>query len=179
MSPFLYGSRCAAFFDEATLYLTLSPFFSFVFRSCSTPRGKCFTLQASNGLLRKSKSQQPWQTCTTSSFFLMCTKCHGSNLVFVHRCGHCKRLKPEFDKAASTLLSNDPPVNLVKVDCTEAGKDTCGRFDVRGYPTLKIFRSGELSQVCRHMYFRGSLHFSFLKSILDYILRSCSGSLSL
>jgi len=33
----------------------------------------------------------------------------------------------------------------VKVDCTEAGKDTCGRFEVKGYPTLKIFRGGELS----------------------------------
>ncbi len=61
-------------------------------------------------------------------------------------CGHCKRLKPEFELAASKLLVNDPPVHLVKVDCTEAGKDTCGRFDVRGYPTLKIFRAGEVSQ---------------------------------
>jgi protein disulfide isomerase family A protein 3 len=34
----------------------------------------------------------------------------------------------------------------VKVDCTEAGKETCGRFQVSGYPTLKIFRGGELSQ---------------------------------
>ena len=42
-------------------------------------------------------------------------------------------------------MRNDPPVNLVKVDCTEAGKDTCGRFEVRGYPTLKIFKNGELS----------------------------------
>jgi len=60
-------------------------------------------------------------------------------------CGHCKRLKPEFEKSSSDLLANDPPVHLVKVDCTEAGKDTCGRFEVRGYPTLKIFKSGELS----------------------------------
>jgi len=60
-------------------------------------------------------------------------------------CGHCKRLKPEFEKSAGDLLRNDPPVHLVKVDCTEAGKDTCGRFEVRGYPTLKIFKSGELS----------------------------------
>jgi len=60
-------------------------------------------------------------------------------------CGHCKRLKPEFEKSAGDLLANDPPVYLVKVDCTEAGKDTCGRFEVRGYPTLKIFRNGELS----------------------------------
>ena len=63
----------------------------------------------------------------------------------ISRCGHCKRLKPEFEKASGDLLRNDPPVHLVKVDCTEAGKDTCGRFEVRGYPTLKIFKSGELS----------------------------------
>jgi len=44
------------------------------------------------------------------------------------------------------LKANDPPVHLVKVDCTEAGKDTCGRFQVSGYPTLKIFRGGEVSQ---------------------------------
>ena len=55
-------------------------------------------------------------------------------------------MKPEFDKAAVTLSANDPPVALVKVDCTEAGKDTCGRFEVKGYPTVKIFRNGELSQ---------------------------------
>jgi len=60
-------------------------------------------------------------------------------------CGHCKRMKPEFEKAGKTLAANDPPVTLAKVDCTEAGKDTCGRFEVRGYPTVKIFRNGELS----------------------------------
>jgi len=60
-------------------------------------------------------------------------------------CGHCKRLKPEFEKSAGDLLKNDPPVTLAKVDCTEAGKDVCNRFEVRGYPTLKIFRNGELS----------------------------------
>jgi protein disulfide isomerase family A protein 3 len=60
-------------------------------------------------------------------------------------CGHCKRLKPEFEKAGGDLLANDPPVSLVKVDCTEGGKDTCGKFEVKGYPTLKIFRNGELS----------------------------------
>lgn len=60
-------------------------------------------------------------------------------------CGHCKRLKPEFEKAAPILKANDPPVMLAKVDCTDDGKDACGRFDVKGYPTLKIFKGGELS----------------------------------
>ena len=48
-----------------------------------------------------------------------------------YRCGHCKRMKPEFDKAGKVLAANDPPVTLAKVDCTEAGKDTCGRFEVK------------------------------------------------
>jgi len=61
-------------------------------------------------------------------------------------CGHCKRLKPEYAKAAEELKVNDPPVILAKVDCTEAGKDTCSKHSVSGYPTLKIFRNGELSE---------------------------------
>jgi len=60
-------------------------------------------------------------------------------------CGHCKRLKPEFEKAATVLKSNDPPITLAKVDCTEGGKSTCNKFSVQGYPTLKIFKGGEVS----------------------------------
>merc|ERR1712038_328295 len=73
---------------------------------------------------------------------------HDTALVMFYApwCGHCKRLKPEFEKAATALKANDPPVALAKVDCTEDGKDTCGRFQVSGYPTVKIFRNGELSQ---------------------------------
>jgi len=32
------------------------------------------------------------------------------------------------------------------VDCTEAGKDTCSKHGVSGYPTLKIFRNGAFSK---------------------------------
>jgi len=61
-------------------------------------------------------------------------------------CGHCKKLKPEYAKAAELMRTDDPPVALAKVDCTEAGKETCSKFSVSGYPTLKIFRNGEFSQ---------------------------------
>ncbi|XP_064620001.1 protein disulfide-isomerase A3-like [Lineus longissimus] len=60
-------------------------------------------------------------------------------------CGHCKRLAPEFDDASSRLLANDPPVHLVKVDCTADGKDSCSKHGVSGYPTLKIFKNGEVA----------------------------------
>jgi protein disulfide-isomerase A3 len=44
------------------------------------------------------------------------------------------------------LRGDDPPIALAKVDCTEAGKETCNKFSVSGYPTLKIFKNGEVSQ---------------------------------
>ncbi|CAH1796207.1 unnamed protein product [Owenia fusiformis] len=60
------------------------------------------------------------------------------------RCGACKRLAPEYDTAATALKKNDPPVAFAKVDCIEAGKEKCSECGVSGYPTLKIFRNGEL-----------------------------------
>uniref|UniRef100_A0A1A8GUE9 protein disulfide-isomerase n=1 Tax=Nothobranchius korthausae TaxID=1143690 RepID=A0A1A8GUE9_9TELE len=54
-------------------------------------------------------------------------------------CGHCKKLAPEFQKAARRLKGT---VQFAKVDCT-AHTETCGRFGVTGYPTLKIFRYGK------------------------------------
>lgn len=34
---------------------------------------------------------------------------------------------------------------VTQVDCT-ANTETCGKYGVSGYPTLKIFRGGEVSE---------------------------------
>ncbi|MCP9259867.1 Protein disulfide-isomerase [Dirofilaria immitis] len=56
-----------------------------------------------------------------------------------------QKIAPEFEKAATKLLQNDPPIHLAEVDCTEE-KKTCDEYGVSGFPTLKIFRKGELAQ---------------------------------
>ncbi|XP_041464470.1 protein disulfide-isomerase A3-like [Lytechinus variegatus] len=64
---------------------------------------------------------------------------------FAPWCGHCKRLAPEYETAATKLQRESPPIPLAKVDCTESGKQSCGKHGVSGYPTLKVFRKGSPS----------------------------------
>ncbi|XP_033107441.1 protein disulfide-isomerase A5-like [Anneissia japonica] len=71
-------------------------------------------------------------------------KKHALVMFYAPWCGHCKKAKPEFQASAATFESNSK-VSFVAVDCTEA-KDTCSQYDVAGYPTLKFFNYGKLTQ---------------------------------
>ncbi|KAL6512010.1 Thioredoxin-like domain [Orobanche gracilis] len=58
-------------------------------------------------------------------------------------CGHCKKLAPEYEKAASILSTLDPPVVLAKVNANDdQNKVIASEFEIKGYPMLKILRNG-------------------------------------
>jgi protein disulfide-isomerase A1 len=55
-------------------------------------------------------------------------------------CGHCKKLAPEYAKAAATLKADG--FRIAKVDATE-NRALGDKYEVRGFPTLKFFRNGK------------------------------------
>jgi protein disulfide-isomerase A1 len=57
-------------------------------------------------------------------------------------CGHCKKLEPEWDKAAQELAGTD--ATLAKLDAT-VEKASAQKFNIGGFPTIKVFRNGEVS----------------------------------
>ena len=58
-------------------------------------------------------------------------------------CGHCKRFKSEFAAAAEELKDEDN-IAFVRVDCV-AHEKLYDKFKVKGFPTVKLFRHGILS----------------------------------
>ena len=61
---------------------------------------------------------------------------------FAPWCGHCKRLAPEWAKAATALKGK---VKVAAVDST-VHTIISQRFGIQGYPTIKVFQGGEASE---------------------------------
>jgi protein disulfide-isomerase-like protein len=55
---------------------------------------------------------------------------------FAPWCGHCKKLKPDWDKLMEAF-ADSPTALVADVDCTTEGKPICDANGVKGYPTLK------------------------------------------
>ncbi|KAH8274021.1 hypothetical protein KR044_008102 [Drosophila immigrans] len=56
-------------------------------------------------------------------------------------CGHCKRMKPEYEKAALEMKKSNVPGVLAALDATK--EPSIGeKYKVKGYPTVKYFANG-------------------------------------
>jgi len=55
---------------------------------------------------------------------------------FAPWCGHCKKLKPDWDKLMDAYADSKTAL-IADVDCTTEGKALCDANGVQGYPTLK------------------------------------------
>jgi thiol-disulfide isomerase/thioredoxin len=66
-------------------------------------------------------------------------------LFFATWCGHCNKLKPDWDKLKSemdgTTNSNGNKVTFVEVDCSD-GNPLSEKYGVKGFPTIKGFSNG-------------------------------------
>jgi thiol-disulfide isomerase/thioredoxin len=59
-------------------------------------------------------------------------------------CGHCKKMAPAFDEAATVLKMRNMEVG--KVDCADrqsGGVEFCAKLNVRGFPQVKLFLGTE------------------------------------
>lgn len=61
-------------------------------------------------------------------------------VIHVHRCGHCKTLAPIYEEVATNLKGR---VNVAKIDVT-ANRDLGVRFDIKGFPTVKLLHKGDV-----------------------------------
>jgi protein disulfide-isomerase A6 len=59
-------------------------------------------------------------------------------------CGHCKKIQPTY-AAVAKALKDKSDIVIAKIDATEHTKAPA-KFDVQGFPTIKIFRKGKKAE---------------------------------
>ena len=80
-------------------------------------------------------------------------------------CGHCKKLLPEYEKAANKLKEKNPKVVLAKMDATENEVES---VEVTGFPTIKFYPGNKKGS--RPMDYSGE---RTMDGIIKYLQTNC------
>lgn len=91
--------------------------------------------------------------------------------LYSSRDAQCKALAPHYEEAATILKNNS--IKLAKVDCT-AETELCSAHGVNGYPTLKVFRTGDASEYGGNRKTDGIV--SYMKKCAVFLLFAWSSS---
>lgn len=75
-------------------------------------------------------------------------------------------MKPDYDKLGK-LYADSESVQIVDVDCTADGQQTCSKVGVKGYPTIKYFTSKTSKSGADY---QGGRDFNGLKSFVEKTL---------
>jgi len=87
--------------------------------------------------------------------------------MFAPWCGHCKKMKPDWDKLMKEF-GDDPTKLVADVDCTTEGKPICDANGVKGFPTLKWGDPNDLQD------YQGGRDYATLQKFAEGLKASCS-----
>ncbi|KAL7532550.1 hypothetical protein ACHAXR_004698, partial [Thalassiosira sp. AJA248-18] len=83
---------------------------------------------------------------------------------FAPWCGHCKKMKPDWDKLIGDFSSSATQL-VADVDCTADGKPLCDANGVKGFPSLKYGDPADLQD------YQGGRTYDDLKKFADENLK--------
>ena len=86
---------------------------------------------------------------------------------FAPWCGHCKRMKPDWDKLMEKY-EDSTTVVVADVDCINDGKPLCDKVGVKGFPTVKYGSLGNLED------YKGGRDFDSLDSFAQDLQPPCN-----